>query len=103
TIEIGKLAKGNFGAYPDLDSSFPESQAAKRATIDQVLTLLGPTPIGMQLMQVPKNLKIYLDTHGLSEIVIPEALSYDKQMFEIEQLLKTTPIPPDPQQQEAAL
>ena len=103
TIEIGKLTKGSFGAYPDLDSSFPESQAAKRATIDQVLTLLGPTPIGLQLMQVPKNLKIYLDTHGLSEIVIPEALSYDKQMFEIEQLLKTDPVPPDPQQQETAM
>jgi len=103
TIDIGKLTKGSFGAYPDMDSSFPESQAAKRATIDQVLTLLGPTPIGMQMMQVPKNLKIYLDTHGLSEIVIPEALSYDKQMFEIEQLLKTTPVPPDPAQQDAAM
>lgn len=103
TIDVGKISKGNFGAYPDEDTSFPESQAAKRATIDQVLTLIGPTPMGMQLMAVPKNLKIYLDTHGLSEIVIPEAEAYDKQMFEIEQLLKTAPVPPDPQMQDQAL
>ncbi len=103
TIDVGKISKGHFGAYPDEDSSFPESQSAKRATIDQVLTLIGPTPLGAQLMAVPKNLKIYLDVHGLSEIIIPEAEAYDKQMFEIEQLLKTAPIPPDPQAQDAAM
>lgn len=103
TIDVGKISKGHFGAYPDEDTSFPESQSAKRATIDQVLTLIGPTPMGAQLMAVPKNLKIYLDVHGLSEIVIPEAEAYDKQMFEIEQLLKTAPVPPDPQMQDQAM
>jgi hypothetical protein len=103
SIDITKISKGKFGAYPDEDSSFPESTAAKRATFTEIITLVGPTPIGMQMMQVPKNMKAFLTLNGFPEIVIPEAESYDKQMFEIEQLLKTSPIPPDPQMQDQAM
>jgi hypothetical protein len=103
SIDITKISKGKFGAYPDEDSSFPESTAAKRATFTEIITLVGPTPIGMQMMQVPKNMKAFLTLNGFPEIVIPEAESYDKQMFEIKQLLKTSPIPPDPKMQDQAM
>jgi len=103
SLQVGKLTKGNFKAYPAGDSNMPESTAAKRATIDQVLTLLGPTPLFMQIASVPKNMRIFLDTHGLEEICIPEAEAYDKQMFEIEELLKQAPIPPDPMMQQEAM
>ena len=95
TIDIGKISKGQFGCYPDEDSSFPESTQAKRTTLMGLIELIGPTPIGAQMLQAPKNLEIIADTNGLSELVIPGAQAWKKQMFEIEQLLKGTPIPVD--------
>lgn len=103
SIDIISISKGKFGAYPDEDSSFPESTSAKRATLMQIATLLAPTPLGMQMLQVPKNLKAFLTLNGFPELTIPEAESYDKQMFEIEQLLLTSPVPPDPQMQQEAM
>ena len=97
TIEIGKMTKGQFGCYPDEDSSFPESTEQKRATFQQLIQLIGPTPIGMQMLQAPRNLKTFLELEGFPEIEIPEATAWDKQMFEIEQLLRTSPMPPPPQ------
>jgi hypothetical protein len=102
-VQMGNISKGNFKAYPEGDSNMPESTAAKRATIEKVLTLLGPTPLFPQITAVPKNMRIFLDMEGLEEILIPEAEAYDKQMFEIEQLLAGAPIPPDPQMQNQAL
>ncbi len=102
-IQMGNISKGNFKAYPAGDSNMPESTAAKRATIEKVLTLLGPTPLFPQITSVPKNMRIFLDMEGLEEIQIPEAEAYDKQIFEIGQLLAGAPIPPDPQMQDQAL
>jgi hypothetical protein len=102
-IQLGNISKGNFKAYPAGDSNMPESTAAKRATIEKVLTLLGPTPLFPQITAVPKNMRVFLDMEGLEEICIPEAEAYDKQMFEIEQLLAGAPIPADPQMQDQAM
>lgn len=103
SLEVGKLTKGNFKAYPAGDSNLPESTAAKRATIDQVATLLAPTPMFQEIMNVPKNVRFFLDAHGLTEICVPQAEAYDKQMFEIEELLQGAPIPPDPMMQQQAM
>jgi hypothetical protein len=102
-ISMEKISKGNFKVYPAGDSNMPESTAAKRATIEKVLTLLGPTPLFPQITAVPKNMRMFLDMEGLEEISIPEAEAYDREMFIIEQLLKLSPVPPDPQMQEQAL
>jgi hypothetical protein len=103
TVSMEKISKGNFKAYPAGDSNLPESTAAKRATIEKVLTLLGPTPLFGQITAVPKNMREFLDMEGLEEISVPEAEAYDREMFIIEQLLKSAPIPPDPAAQDQAM
>jgi hypothetical protein len=103
TISMEKISKGKFKAYPAGDSNMPESTAAKRATIEKVLTLLGPTPLFPQITSVPKNMRIFLDMEGLEEISIPEAQAYDREMLVIEELLKLSPVPPDPAMQDQAL
>ncbi len=101
-IDLGKLTKGHFKCFPANDSNLPESTAAKRSTIDNVLLQIGNTPIGMQMMQAPKNMRIYLDTHGLNELVIPEAEAYDQELAVIDRLLEESPLPADPAMQDQA-
>lgn len=91
TIQVASLQKGNFRAFPDTESGFPESTASKRNTMTTVMTQLAATPEGAQIMGSPKNLQLFLDTSGLPEIEIPEAKSYEKQMREIETLLSQPP------------
>lgn len=103
-IQMAKLLKGKFGAYPDEDSSFPETTTQKRQNLNVLLQIAAQSPeFGMQLMSSPDNWKAIADLQGFAEIVIPEADSRDKQLLEIEELLQQTPIPPSPEQLEAAM
>lgn len=101
-IDLGKITKGQFGCYPDEDSSFPESTEAKRSQLTQLFTLLGPTPYGAQMLATPANAEEILQLEGFSELIIPEAEAWEKQQFEIEQLLRTDPIPPPIAEQQQA-
>lgn len=92
TVSITSLRRGNFRCYPDTDSGFPESTADKRATMTQILTQLENTPLGAQVMGSPDNISEMFRVFGIPELVIPEAESRNKQMREIETLLKASPI-----------
>ena len=91
TVQVASLRKGNFRAFPDTESGFPESTASKRNTLTQVLTQLETSPMAAQIMGSPKNVAEMLSTYGLPEIEIPEAKSYEKQIREIETLLSQPP------------
>ena len=43
TLKLEKLTKGKFGAFPDEDSSFPESTSAKRVLLQQALFTVAAT------------------------------------------------------------
>ncbi len=92
-VRVASLKKGNFRAFPDTESGFPESTATKRATLTQVLNSMPPgSPIEAQIMGSPKNVAGFFTTYGMPEIEIPEAKSYDKQLREIETLLSQPPM-----------
>jgi len=101
-VQPGKLRKGTFGAYPDEDSSFPESTEAKRSTLEKILVMFGNTPIGEQIASAPDNALTILTLNGFPELVIPEAEAARKQQGEIELLLRQSPLPPDPKVLEEA-
>lgn len=85
------LTKGNFRAFPDSESGFPETTAAKRNTLTNVVTQLAATPLGAQVMGSPDNVAFLVREWGVSELVIPEAVSRDKQLRELETLLAGSP------------
>lgn len=90
-----RLKKGRFMCNPDQDTGFPDSTAAKRSTLMNVLQLvMGNPEIQQQFFGSPSNSKEVLRTMGLNDIILPEAEAYDKQMQEIEQLLASSPIMP---------
>lgn len=96
-LDPNKFGKGNFGAYPDRDSGFPESTQAKRQILQNLVTMAGTSPMLQQMLDNPQNVETFLELNGFPELVIPEAEAGKKQMREIAQLLKATPIPPTPE------
>lgn len=94
TMQLSKIRKDRFGAYPDEDSSFPETTAAKRGTIERVMELLvqAQSPLAGEIMNAPDNVAELLRVEGLAELRIPQAEAAESQQFEIEQLIRTAPM-----------
>lgn len=87
------ILDGTWGCYPNTDSSFPETMADQRASLQAVLTQLGQGEQGQAIVYHPDNLKLIKQYSGLENLVIPGAEARDKQLREIEQMLKEPPIP----------
>jgi len=99
------ILDGTWGCYPNTDSSFPETMADQRASLQSVLTQLGEGEQGQAIVFHPDNLKLIKQYSGLENLVIPGAEARDKQLREIEQMLKEPPVPDQtqiPQWQQAA-
>ena len=101
TVNLDRLKKGNFGCYPDEDSSFPESTEQKRATFATVTTLAGSSPQVAAMLDNPDNVALAKRMWGLDELVLIPAEARNKQLAEIEQLLQQSPLPPSPQEVQA--
>lgn len=102
TLRLERLSKGKFGAYPDEDSSFPESTAAKRAQLTSIVQMAAQSPVGAQLFDSPDNWELFKQLLGFPELTLPEATARDKQLREIELLLQQSPVPPSPEELQAA-
>lgn len=101
TVSISgeELTKGNFHAYPDTDSSFPETSGAKRQTIQMLWTQGATDPMAAQALGLmePDNLELTREVLGITDWTIPGANARDKQMGEIDLLLQQQPVAPSPQ------
>lgn len=102
TVDMERLRKGNFGCYPDEDSSFPESTMQKRTAFTSLVTLTETSPMAAQALDNPDNWSLAKRMWGLSELVIIPAEARDKQVAEIELLLQQAPLPPDPMELQQA-
>jgi len=108
TIQLQRLSRGSFHCKPDTDSTFPESTAAKRATLGTLLPQIATSPIGAEFINDPENWEEVMRIEGLAEdfSVIP-AEAARKQIREIDILIREAPVPNPAvalyQQQHAAL
>ena len=84
---------GNFGGYPDEDSSFPETTAAKRSQFNTIMTTIAQMQGGEDIVATADNLRLGLELNGLTEVKIQKIDSADKQLREIELLLQQKPVP----------
>lgn len=96
TVNLDALKKGNFGCYPDEDSGFPETTAQKRLIFREWTNMAGQSPMVAQMLDNPDNVEVAKELNGFSDMVFIPAEARTKQMFEIEQLLRETPMDPDP-------
>jgi hypothetical protein len=99
-VAIKDLAEGSFHCHPDNDSSFPETTAGKRNAVMQLIELAVNAPELAGMLWQPKNVEMIKEWMGMEDLEMPSAAAYEKQMQEIDQLLKTTPVPPSPQEEQ---
>ena len=95
-ISKGALTRGNFRAFPDKDSGFPESTASMRQQMERTMMMLAPTNAGMEIMDDPRNFAEYMRVNG-TKLKIRGATAWDKQSREIEELIVNRPTLNDPQ------
>jgi hypothetical protein len=102
-ISIGDLKKGSFHCVPDTDSTFPETYADKRNTLMMMMQAAEGNPMIAETMAQPDNQELARELGGLPELVIPGAIARNQQRSEIEKLLAEPPIPPSPEEIQAAM
>ena len=101
-IEMNRFRKGDFGCYPDEDSSFPETTNQKRATLNQLVTMAAQNPFMLSLVNNPDNIEELKRLNGFDELTLIPAEARDKQLYEIEQLLHAEPFSGSPQELDQA-
>ncbi len=82
--------KGNIQAYPEGDETFPRLKSQQRAVIQQLMA--SSDPLIQQALADPSNIGFVKSVLGLSDLVVPGEDSRNKQLREIDLLLRSGPI-----------
>lgn len=102
-IDTDTLKAGNFGCYPDTDSNFPETIGSKRNTLMAMVAEAAVNPVMARNMAEPDNQRLLHEINGIPEFKVMGEEASDKQLEEIEQLLKESPIPPSQAEMQQAM
>ncbi len=97
TIKLEKLTKGKFHSHVS-DSSFPDSTAAVRANLQELIKMAGASQMGSTIFESPDNWEHFIETYGDPDLVFIPAIAYKKQTREIEILLREPPNIPTQQE-----
>ena len=97
TVKMERLQKGKFHAHVS-DSSFPETTAAKRANLADLIKMAAASPVGQTLFESPDNWEEFIELNGNPDLVLIPAIAFKKQTRELELLLQEPPIIPTPEQ-----
>jgi len=99
-IDTADLNAGDF--YAEVDVSFPDTRAAKRAILMSMITLAEKVPALQAIVSLPENQELIKENTD-TDLEIPGADARIQQLREIEELLKSGPNVPTPQQALAAM
>ncbi len=98
-LEINDL-KANIMVFAESDENFPETYTQRKNAIMNIFNDIGKNPMLQEVFFNAANLEFLQNMMGLSDLYIPQVASRNKQLGEIEILLKSTPVP-NPQVEEA--
>lgn len=99
-IEIQELNSGDF-CY-EVDDSFPDTRAMRRAVFNSLLTMSEHSPSLQAILQLPENQALFKEMVD-PDLEIPGADARLQQKREMDRLLSSQPIPPSPQQLQQAV
>jgi hypothetical protein len=91
-LEINNL-KANILCYPEADDSFPESHIDKQNRLTQFIQESAKNPMMQEVFFNAANLEFLQSVLALTDLQIPQVISRNKQLAEIEILLKGAPVP----------
>lgn len=91
-VELQDL-KGKYYCEPDTDENFPESYTEIQNRASDLMLESQANPALLDVVNHPINYEFLKRATGLTELYIPKAASYEKQLGEIEELKKSGPLP----------
>lgn len=99
-IEISELNAGDY-CY-EVDDSFPDTRAMRRAVFNSLLQMAGKSPQLEQILQLPENQALFKEMVD-PDLEIPGADARLQQKREMDKLLSSQPIRPTIQQMMQAI
>jgi hypothetical protein len=97
SLEINDL-KGNIMVFAESDENFPETYTQKKNGFMQIFNDIGKNPQLAEVVYNAANLEFMQQLVGLTDLYIPQVASRNKQLGEIEMMLKPGNGPvPNPQ------
>ena len=100
-VEIANIQKGNW--YANVDTSYPDTKAMKRAIFTSLVQMADKSPAIGAMLALPENQELFKEFVGIEGFEVPGAAADLQQRREIEELLKTGPSQPSPQEVEQAV
>lgn len=100
-IEIANIQKGNF--YAEVDTSYPDTKSMKRAIFTSLVQMADKSPAIGAMLQLPENQELFKEFVGIEGFEVPGAAAAKQQQREIEQLLKSGPSQPSPDEVKQAI
>ena len=97
TVKLERLKKGKFHSHVS-DSSFPETTAAKRANLADLIKMAAASPVGQTLFESPDNWEEFMELNGNPDLEFIPAIAAKKQSRELEILLREAPVVPTPEE-----
>jgi hypothetical protein len=95
-VEIANIQKGNW--YGNVDTSYPDTKAMKRAIFTSLVQMAAKSPAIEALLSLPENQELFKEFVGIEGFEVPGAAADLQQRREIEELLKSGPAEPTPEQ-----
>ena len=92
TLEINDL-KSNIMVFAESDENFPETYTQRKNALMQIFNDASKNPQLLEVFFNASNLEVLQNMFGMSDFYIPQVASRNKQLGEIEVMLKTTPVP----------
>jgi hypothetical protein len=83
--------KGNIQARPEVDEKYPRLKSQQRAIVQQLMGFAAEAPEVAEMLNEPANMRNIHDVMGLEDFEIPAEESANKQLREIQELLKSGP------------
>jgi hypothetical protein len=100
-VEIANIQKGNW--YAEVDTSYPDTKSMKRAIFTSLVEMSAKSPAIAALLALPENQELFKEFVGIEGFEVPGAQADLQQRREIEELLKSGPSQPAPQEIQQAV
>jgi hypothetical protein len=95
-VEVANIQKGNW--YCNVDTSYPDTKAMKRAIFTSLVEMSAKSPAIAAMLSLPENQLLFKEFVGIDDFEVPGAAADLQQRREIEELLKSGPSIPGPQE-----
>ena len=95
-VEVANIQKGNW--YAEFDSSYPDTRSMKRAIFTSLVEMSTKSPAVAAILALPENQELFKEFVGIEGFEVPGAAADLQQRREIEELLKSGPSAPAPEE-----